>query len=50
MLRSEAAQGVGSQEVDRSLAAAMREIAWSLAGWLGVVVGVQFLLHAFHVV
>lgn len=42
------AQGVASQEVDRSLPAAMREIAWSLAGWLGFVVGVQLLLHAFH--
>jgi hypothetical protein len=50
LLRSEPAQGVGSQEVDRSLPAAMREMAWSLAGWLGFVVSVQLLLHAFRVV
>jgi hypothetical protein len=49
-LRVEPAQNTGSREDDRSLAAAMREIAWSLAGWLGVVVTVQLLLHAFHVV
>ena len=49
-LRSEPAREVGSQEDDRSLAAVMREIAWSLAGWLSVVVTVQLLLHAFHVV
>jgi hypothetical protein len=42
-------QDMGSRD-DRSLAAAMREIAWSLAGWLGFVVSVQLLLHAFHVV
>jgi len=50
LLGSEPAQGVGSQEIDRSLAAVMREIAWSLAGCLGFVVGVQLLLHAFRVV
>ena len=50
MLRSEPAQGVGSQEDDRSLAAALREIAWCLAGWLGFVVAVQVLLHAFRIV
>jgi hypothetical protein len=49
MLRSEPVQDMGSHD-DRSLAAAMREIAWSLAGWLGFVVSVQLLLHAFHVV
>ncbi|HXA70526.1 MAG TPA: hypothetical protein VNW24_08760 [Stellaceae bacterium] len=49
MLRSEPVQDMGSRD-DRSLAAAMREIAWSLAGWLGFVVSVQLLLHAFHVV
>jgi len=47
---SEPAQDVGSQEIDHSLAAVMREIGWSLAGWLGFVVGVQLLLHAFRVV
>src|SRR5258708_1401640 len=35
-LRVEPAENMGSREDDRSLAAAMREIAWSLAGWLGV--------------
>ena len=49
MLRSEPVQDMGSRD-DRSLAAAMREIAWSLAGWLGFVVSVQLLLYAFHVV
>ena len=48
--RSEPAQDIGSREDDRSLAAVMREIAWSLAGWLGFVVSVQLLLHAFRVV
>ena len=50
MLRSEPAQDIGSREDDRSLATVMREIAWSLAGWLGFVVSVQLLLHAFRVV
>ena len=50
MLRSEPAQDIDSREDDRSLAAVMREIAWSLAGWLGFVVSVQLLLHAFRVV
>ena len=48
--RSEPAQAVGSQEVDRSLPAVMREIAWSLAGWLGFVVGVQLLLYTCRIV
>jgi hypothetical protein len=43
------AQRAGSQEDDRSLAAVMREIAWSLASWLGFVVAVQLLLHAFRI-
>jgi len=50
LLRSEPAQGAGSQEVDRSLPAVMREMAWSLAGWLGFVVSVQLLLHVFRIV
>jgi hypothetical protein len=49
MLRSEPVQDTGSRD-GRSLAAAMREIAWSLAGWLGFVVSVQLRLHAFRVV
>jgi len=48
MSRSEPAQSVGSREDERSLAAVMREIAWSLAGWLGFVVAVQLLLHVFR--
>jgi hypothetical protein len=47
--RSALAQRAGSQEDDRSLAAVMREIAWSLASWLGFVVAVQLLLHAFRI-
>jgi hypothetical protein len=49
VLRSEPAQSVGSHEDDRSLAAVMREIAWSLAGWLGFVAAVQLLLHVFRI-
>ena len=49
MLRSEPVEDTSSRD-DRSLAAAMREIAWSLAGWLGFVVSVQLLLHAFRIV
>jgi hypothetical protein len=49
MLRSEPVEDTGSRD-DRSFAAAMREIAWSLAGWLGFVVSVQLLLHAFRIV
>jgi len=45
MLRSEPAQSVGSHEDDRSLAAVMREIAWSLAGLLFFVVAVGLLLE-----
>jgi hypothetical protein len=48
-LGPEPAQGVGPEE-DRSEAAVLREIAWSLAGWLGVVVVVQLLLRAFRIV
>ena len=36
-------------EVDRSQGAALREIVWSLAGWIGFVVAVQLLLHALHI-
>jgi hypothetical protein len=43
------ARDIGSQEVDHSQAGALREIAWSLAGWLGFVGGVQLLLHAFGI-
>jgi hypothetical protein len=48
LLRPETGQAVDSQEDDRSLARVMREIGWSLAAWLGFVVGVQLLLHAFR--
>ena len=49
-LDPELAQGVGSLEDDHSQAAALREIAWSLAGWLGFVVVVQLLLHTFRII
>ena len=35
--------------IDRSQGAALREIVWSLAGWVGFVVAVQLLLHALHI-
>ena len=48
-LTGELTQGLGSPEDDYSQAAVMREIAWSLAGWLSFVVVVQLLLHLFRV-
>jgi hypothetical protein len=49
-IRSSAlAQRAGSHQDDHSLAAVMREIAWSLASWLGFVVAVHLLLHAFRI-
>ena len=50
LLHPKTGQSVDSQEDDRSLAAVMRDIGRSLAGWLGFVVGVQLLLHAFRIV
>jgi hypothetical protein len=44
------AQGVDSRDgIDRSQAAALREIVWTLAGWVGFVVAVQLLLRALHI-
>jgi len=50
LLRPETGQSVDSQEDERSLAAVMRDIGRTLGGWLGVVVAVQLLLHAFRMV
>jgi hypothetical protein len=50
LLRPETGETVDSQEDDRSLARVMREIGWSLTVWLGFVVAVQLLLHAFRFV
>ena len=36
--------------IDRSLSAVMREIAWSLSGWLFFVVAVQLLLYGTHLI
>jgi hypothetical protein len=35
--------------IDRSQSAVLREIALTLAGWVGFVVAVQLLLHALHI-
>jgi hypothetical protein len=43
-------RGVDSQDgIDRSQGAALREIVWTLAGWIGFVVAVQLVLHALHI-
>jgi hypothetical protein len=44
------ARAVDSEDgIDRSQSAALREIAWTLTGWIGFVVAVQVLLHALHI-
>jgi len=43
-------RAVDSQDgIDRSQGAALREIAWTLSGWIGFVVAVQLLLHVLHI-
>jgi hypothetical protein len=41
-------ESTDSGEIDRSLGAVVREIGYSLAGWLFFVVAVQLLLHGSH--
>ncbi|HLJ22118.1 MAG TPA: hypothetical protein VKU84_18065 [Stellaceae bacterium] len=50
LLNPTTGESAQSGEIDRSLGAAMREIARSLAGWLFFVVAVQLLLYGSHLI